>query len=136
MRLYRILGAGWAGTQADAKAAAKDAGAPWHEFDVPTDKPGLLAFLSDRNVPAQPDERAKVDALRVPLERDPLDAPAATPATPAAVAADPAAVARRERAFEADAIVEFILDRASVAQVEAIFAAIGTRFAEARKAAA
>lgn len=51
MRLYRIEQLGrtvdWAGTQADAKAAVKQYGqdTTWAEEEVPTDKPGLLAWL-------------------------------------------------------------------------------------------
>jgi hypothetical protein len=56
MRLYQIHIAGavldWAGTQADAKASAKqhqaqisDRQVEWAETDVPTDKPGLIAWL-------------------------------------------------------------------------------------------
>lgn len=47
----------WAGTQADARAACKnrDAAHPgsksdWKEHDVPTDKPGLLAWLKKHAV--------------------------------------------------------------------------------------
>jgi hypothetical protein len=73
MRLYRIIGAAWAGTQADAKRSAGEHSAPWHETDVPTDKPGLLAWLNDRNVPARTEELELLEAARVPLERDPMD---------------------------------------------------------------
>lgn len=51
MRLYSIIMPGgdivdWAGTQADAKAAAAlHPGSSWEEVDVPTDKPGLIAWL-------------------------------------------------------------------------------------------
>lgn len=51
MRLYRIdqhskPGSRWAGTQAEAKAVAKEFGGKWVETDVPTDKAGLLEFLN------------------------------------------------------------------------------------------
>lgn len=51
MRLYSIKTAGgkvidWAGTQTDAKAAAALlTGVTWKEENIPTDKPGLLAWL-------------------------------------------------------------------------------------------
>lgn len=133
MRLYRILGAAWAGTQADAKAAAKDANTPWHEYEVPTDKTGLLAFLNERNVPAQADEVAQLEEKRVPMPRDPMDAPAAEPINMASVAAK--VVRQSQESFTAGEIEDFILNRATVAQVENIFAALGTRFAEKRAAA-
>lgn len=46
MRLYRIVGSAWAGTQAEAKKLSAEYNAPWHEAEIPTDKPGLLAFLN------------------------------------------------------------------------------------------
>jgi hypothetical protein len=79
MRLYRIIGAGWAGTQGDAKAKSKAANAPWHECEVPTDKPGLLAFLEHRNVAGAEEEPRQLVQLRQPLERDPMDAAAEAP---------------------------------------------------------
>lgn len=65
------MGNAWAGTQADAKAAAKEAGKPWHETEVPTDKPGLLAWLNERNVPARLEELGEL--TKPPLARDPMD---------------------------------------------------------------
>lgn len=60
MKLYRIAAHGWAGTQADAKATAKDQGALWRPVEVPTDKPTLLAWLNDEanfplHLPLDPD---------------------------------------------------------------------------------
>lgn len=43
MRLYASPDGRWTGTQADAKKLGKYA-----EIDVPTDKPGLLAWLNSR----------------------------------------------------------------------------------------
>lgn len=50
MKLYKIINPAkqvidWVGTQADAKAAAKGVNVTWVEEEVPTDKPGLLAWL-------------------------------------------------------------------------------------------
>lgn len=49
MRLYKTDMGGWAGTQADAKKLASEDGSEglWAQVEVPTDKPGLLAFLND-----------------------------------------------------------------------------------------
>jgi hypothetical protein len=41
VRLYRTLEGGWAGTQADA-------GPGFTQVEVPTDKPGLLAWLNEQ----------------------------------------------------------------------------------------
>lgn len=57
MKLYTIdngdITLAWAGTQADAKAAKREQEAKhprssitWQEFEVPTDKAGLLEFLN------------------------------------------------------------------------------------------
>ena len=66
MRLYRI-GAVWRGTQADAKAEAKRSGLEWVEIDVPTDKPGLLAWLNrgsgSEPVPPTPATEAVIQRL-------------------------------------------------------------------------
>lgn len=45
MNLYRSLGRIWTGTQADAKEA--QGGKDFERIEVPTDKPGLIAFLND-----------------------------------------------------------------------------------------
>lgn len=65
MGLYRIVYSynegeeryAWAGTQADAKAKAKELGGTWAKYDVPVDKAHLLAFLNE-NVTGkeEPDE--------------------------------------------------------------------------------
>lgn len=49
MRLYKTDMGGWAGTQADARKLALSDGSEglWKQVEVPTDKPGLLAFLND-----------------------------------------------------------------------------------------
>ncbi len=54
MKLYRIAGLGWTGTQAEARAEAKHHGTAWQPVEVPTDKPGLIAWLNDegRVIPA------------------------------------------------------------------------------------
>lgn len=126
MRLYQIIATGsWFGTQADAKSAAKQAGCSYEQVEVPTDKPGLLRFLNVCKVGFEdeqegcpvgdPDCLSPDDGLHIACE---------------APASDFVALAARE----ADEIQDFILNRATVAQVENIFACIGTRFAEQRRA--
>jgi hypothetical protein len=62
MRLYRITAASntvdWAGTQADAKAAANENSGEWKEEDVPTDKTGLIAWLK-KNAVSLGEKKAK-----------------------------------------------------------------------------
>lgn len=48
MKLYRSLGRIWTGTQATARQA--QGGKDFEEIDVPTDKPGLMAFLNTFDV--------------------------------------------------------------------------------------
>jgi hypothetical protein len=61
MNLYLSHGHIWTGTQADAKEAqggAKD----YKSVDVPTDKPGLIAFLNDLvNGPPSPSSSTRVE---------------------------------------------------------------------------
>lgn len=59
MKLYKIVDSSartvdWAGTQADAKASVKTYGDgfKWEDAEVPTDKPGLLAWLKAHAVEA------------------------------------------------------------------------------------
>lgn len=52
MRLYLSPDGVWTGTQADAKAHAKDHATTWKEVEVPVDKAGLMAFLNKHKVGA------------------------------------------------------------------------------------
>lgn len=52
MRLYQSPDGVWTGTQADAKAHARDANTTWKETEVPVDKAGLMAFLNQHRVGA------------------------------------------------------------------------------------
>lgn len=70
MRLYLIGLDMWAGTQADAKALAREHGLAWREVDVPTDKAGLMAFLNAGWI------RPAAEAAADP---EPIDRPAAQP---------------------------------------------------------
>jgi len=108
MRLYLTAKGRYVGTQDDAKRDGKG----WSLAEVPTDKAGLIDYLNDQ-LPAPP-EFAEVD--------DPAPPPPPTPSHDV--------IAAKVSAFKTDEIVEFILDIASVSQVERIFACIGTRFAE------
>ena len=46
MKLYQSPDGVWTGTQADAKAHARESATTWKEAEVPVDKAGLLAFLN------------------------------------------------------------------------------------------
>lgn len=85
MRLYVTPAGRWAGTQADAKAIGKEDGG-WEEFEVPTDKPGLLEFLNSRQVGAAP---APAPAIE-PETPAPAPVPAAPPPTALSLALDDA----------------------------------------------
>jgi hypothetical protein len=110
-------------TQAEANTEAKARGlkvrAPDMQHDVPTSKPDLMAYIN---------------AMLVTQRNLHADVEAATE-TPAVEAPPPVEEAGpRQRLLtsgnEADEIEGFILERASVAQVEQIMARLGTRFAE------
>lgn len=80
MRLYRTPAGTWAGTQADAKAAAKAEGSTWSEEEVPTDKPQLLAFLNGHRVGASRRVEERTERLEAPpVAPRPLSTPTAPP---------------------------------------------------------
>jgi hypothetical protein len=87
------------------------------KIDVPTDTAGLVDYLNEltANVPPQ-------DALEF------------EPAPPPTRGPDPELVkigeTLRQTSWTTDSIVDFILDGATVSQVERLFSCIGTRFAE------
>jgi len=101
MRLYRTDAGKWAGTQEEARALAKSAGCAWHQVEVPTDKPGLLAFLNQ--------EQALYRAAAATLRRHP--------------SADPVPPALREGAIADLARME---GNAAGIDVDALVAAIST----------
>jgi hypothetical protein len=118
MRLYVTPAGRWAGTQAAAKALCKEHGeGGFEQFEVPTDKDGLLTFLNCERVKAMHEEAVAL-----------VETPSVIPLSPAAARPD------YTRDFTATEIEDFVLNRATVAQVENIFAALGTRFAEKRAA--
>ena len=48
MRLYRTQSGQWTGTQAEAVRLARiDSAGSWDQVEIPTDKPGLLAWLNE-----------------------------------------------------------------------------------------
>jgi hypothetical protein len=101
----------WLTVRGEAVKAATGGG-DWDEVEVPATKVGLIPFLN------------ALEALFAAAE--PPEAPEAPEPPPVA----PAALVGATPAFTADAIVGFILDRASVREVERIYEAIGTRVAE------
>lgn len=54
MRLYLTTTGQWSGTQSDAAGLVRASGGTWEQVDVPTDKPGLIAWLNDRRACAAP----------------------------------------------------------------------------------
>lgn len=63
------------GTQADAKSAAKLAEGDFEQFEVPTDKPGLIEFLNTGNpLIGQPSE----DSYTTVVERQDPQVPSST----------------------------------------------------------
>jgi len=54
MRLYLTSTGQWSGTQSDAAGLVRANGGTWEQADVPTDKPGLIAWLNDRQAGAAP----------------------------------------------------------------------------------
>jgi hypothetical protein len=119
VRLYQIIATGsWFGTQADAKTAARQAGCSYEQVEVPTDKPGLLCFLNVRVGTPATDTPPNDDP---PEDRRKAEAAGLVPLRP---------VNQSQESLTASEIEDFILNRASVAQVENIFSCLGTRLAE------
>jgi hypothetical protein len=88
MRLYRTRSGNWAGTQADAARIAREDGSlgKWQQVDVPTDKPGLIAWLSAQPIADEPVEitHSAADDLKIvpiPAPDDAFAAEAARRAT-------------------------------------------------------
>lgn len=75
MKLYTINGQSlreprsWAGTQDEAKKGAKAIGGFWEPVEVPTDKPGLIAFLNGMEEPRYPQGNQEVDELHLAEQR-------------------------------------------------------------------
>ena len=46
MRLYLTSTGEWTGNQSDAAGLVRANGGTWEQIDVPTDKPGLIAWLT------------------------------------------------------------------------------------------
>lgn len=48
MRLYLTSTGEWTGNQSDAAGLVRANGGTWEQIDVPTDKPGLIAWLTQQ----------------------------------------------------------------------------------------
>jgi hypothetical protein len=107
MKLYHFAGTWQLPGQQDKGAS---------RVEIPTDASGLCHWLNERRV-----------RIAMPLQ-EPVNGPQST-ASPSAPISGPSSPAT----LSASEIEAFILDRASVAEVERIFACMGTRFAEARR---
>lgn len=132
MRLYCTDAGQWAGTQADARALA---GKAWEEVDVPTDKPGLLAWLNGNKVAAggpsavpgltlAPIVVAEATHLAEP-------APIAAPTTCPKCSRTPRAAETLAKGDDIEALAEWIW-RAEGWQIERVLGALGGRLAELR----
>lgn len=139
MRLYRTTAGEWAGTQADARALA---GKAWQEVDVPTDKPGLLAFLNGRRTQELPE--LALDNMGRETDLGDFDGGDELAPTPPAPRIDPDSCpkcARRPRAAEQLAMGDDIeaigewLWRSAPWQLERLFGIMAGRMAQLRDAA-
>jgi hypothetical protein len=130
MIFYEVLGTSAAprclvGTQVDAKRLAKERGTSWEQVNVPIDKDGLMAYINELKA-----------GINAEMHREPTRDEIINSNTPEMQAKARELMAPKpldETGPITAQIEEFILDRASVAQVERIFSALGTRFAEGMK---
>jgi hypothetical protein len=130
MRLYLVTdghGSDWEGTQDDAKRKAREYAAKWDQVEVPTDKAGLLNFLNELPHAAILPTLGIAAICEDPIPVDRRDPPQAEPNPAAAQTVD------QTQTFTARQICDFILDVATVAQVENIMGCLGTRVAELAK---
>lgn len=125
MRLYICIDGSFAGTQAEANAKGRG----WTQVEVPADKAGLIDYLNGMVEEARANADSRLEDREIVPTGSTFDTPPPKAAPVLAITPD------TRRQWDGESIVEFLLDRATVAQVENVFAVIGTRFAEARKAA-
>jgi hypothetical protein len=69
MKLYQSPDGVWTGTQADAKAHARESATTWKETEVPVDKAGLLAFLNRHRVGVSQVVSAPAQEQTAPAQR-------------------------------------------------------------------
>jgi hypothetical protein len=124
MIFYQVLGTSAApcclvGTQIDAKRLARERGTTYEQVDVPTDKAGLMAYVNELSELLGPPFNEIEDGHNGPsisvasFEALNEGVPASAPAK-----------------VTVQSVMEFILDAATVADVEQVFSAIGARFKE------
>lgn len=112
MIFYLANGTTLCPTQADAKALDRN----FVQHDIPTDKPGLMAYVQGLLDQIHADDSPSV----LPIANEIVqrfvepDVPVAT--------------------FNAERVEHWIFDQATSAEVERVFTALGTRFHEMRKA--
>lgn len=123
MKLYLTQAGRWAGTQADARVDGR-----FDQIEVPTDKPGLIAWLNEQQRGAFPGspQLSMIDEAG-PVTQAHVDAVVAKP-TPA-----PQQPPAQSPNWKADSVMDWLLNEATTAQVEQLFARIGTRFHEANR---
>jgi hypothetical protein len=118
MKLYKIPGAPAGERFHSAKTGLKD----FEEIELPKDgRAAMAAFFNNNEL-----ELVGIGLLP-PQELDELEK---AELRAVAQAAGPTTVPHHERDWTATDIQDFVLNRATVAQAESIFSALGTRFKE------
>jgi hypothetical protein len=114
------------GTQADARLINKD----FEQIDIPIDKTGLMAFVQ-KALDTAWTLRKELDELPLASAPEPKGEPLLK--TLIDVPAGKTLQQSTQTSWDATQIEDFILHRASVAQVENIFSCLGNKFAEIAK---
>jgi len=117
VKLYIDANGQYVATQEEAKRAGKG----WRKEEVPVKQADLISYLNTKFGGAPVSEEPEFDEIQEDVI--PLPPPILKLATAESITA-------KVSAFKANEIEDFILNIASVAQVENIFATLGTRFAE------
>jgi hypothetical protein len=119
MKLYRVNAVVpyFVGTQAEAKSDARTCKCDWELVEVPTDKEGLIGYLNTHG-----GNPCSIQLVGDDSEQEVDDNIASETVKP---------VAPPKAVVDQTSVEDYILNEASTAQVEQLFARIGTRFKEA-----
>lgn len=139
MKLYQTTHGTFCGTQDEFfKAQIAQTGGQRRDYnaetvEVPTDKQGLIDWLNSRGYEAEQQKPVvfeHVEAVQALGSAETYVKHAEVVAKPTPAPAQPPAQSPNWRA---DSVMEWLLNEASTAQVEQLFARLGTRFAEQAK---
>lgn len=147
MKIYSI-GAGrrWARTQEDAKRLSRELGVSFAAVDVPTDHAGLTLFLDSLARGNEPEDELVDDGdspgavaaqtlldIDGPLQPQPKEDYVERTVGIIGMVERSIAETDAKNQLSADAVVDWVFEKARPFEVENVFSALGCRFHEMRK---